>query len=333
MLKELNLFVVLLLLFLLSTSCSEMNTNFDARNQNTPILESQAGEAFNSSNRISFGVIPNMQDINKMLAENGLNMRLSHAETVTFGGGSNIAEGQTIFANDRTLRLPSQWVPGDTRRGADGNNLNYIIWGPFSLANFSTADQVSGIPAIDASFNTWNSVSKKPKLNIIKKPTTAANPSIILGGNPFLADISEIGFLPGALFDQVLEPGARDIVLGVTFTFVWVDENDNPTDINNDGFLDIALKEVWYNDDFLWTTLGNNADAIDIETVALHENGHTLGLGHFGRIFITGERAGNIRLHVAPRAVMNAIILGTQRDLLGTDNASYKSLYGDWPRN
>ena len=101
-------------------------------------------------------------------------------------------------------------------------------------------------------------------------------------------------------------------------------------DINNDGYDDTALKEVWYNDDFLWTDSGNTGDAIDIETVALHENGHALGFGHFGKIFVTN---GNGKLHVAPRAVMNAIILGTQRDLLGTDKASYNSIYGSWPKN
>jgi len=86
---------------------------------------------------------------------------------------------------------------------------------------------------------------------------------------------------------------------------------------------------VWYNDNFLWTT-NANAPGTDIETVALHENGHALGFGHFGKIFITNN---NNKLHVAPRAVMNAIILGALRDPLGTDNASFSSVYGNWPKN
>jgi hypothetical protein len=38
--------------------------------------------------------------------------------------------------------------------------------------------------------------------------------------------------------------------------------------------------------------------------VALHENGHALGLGHYGKVFVTTN---NAKLHIAPRAVMNAL--------------------------
>jgi hypothetical protein len=78
------------------------------------------------------------------------------------------------------------------------------------------------------------------------------------------------------------------------------------------------LRRSWYNDAFHWNTTGIGPK-VDIETVALHENGHALGLGHFGTLFLTD----NGKLHVAPYAVMNAIILGTLRRPLGTDNASF----------
>ena len=334
MLSRIKIVFTSFFLALLVTSCSDptLTTPGDTTSDDPSIgVKSSAPGTDFDGRRMQFKSVPDIKKVNTQLAERGLNIRLAYAETVTSGNSEQPAKGKIIFENDRRLRLNAQWVPGDPRRSSDGNTLNYITWGPFATANFGTDDAINGIPAIDASFDTWDAADNSSKLIITKRPTTAENPSIILGGNPFLADISQVGFLPGQLFDIVLEPGARENVLGVTFTFVWVDQNDNPTDINNDGYNDVALKEVWYNDDFLWTDAGNSGGAIDIETVALHENGHALGFGHFGKISITGLNAPNLRLHVSPRAVMNAIILGTQRELLGTDLSSYQSIYGDWP--
>ena len=101
--------------------------------------------------------------------------------------------------------------------------------------------------------------------------------SAFFGGDVFAADIYTLGFLPGIYFDLVLGPGASESVLGVTFTFVFGDfdaqGNFTPSDVDNNGREDTALKEVWYNDAFTWTT--TNTTDIDIQTVALHENGHT----------------------------------------------------------
>jgi hypothetical protein len=280
-------------------------------------------------NPIDLKGVSSFSGINTMLKDDGVNVRLAYAETVTKHSDNNHASGQTIFANDRTKQLTAQWVPNDSRRNADGNNLTYLVWDVFAPANFGLPNQFDGTPAIDASFDTWNTIKNKAKLNITKRPNTPFNPSLILGGNPFLADIAQVGFLPGIFFESFVGPGSSTNVLGVTFTFIFVDSEGNPTDINNDGFNDTAVKEVWYNDDFVWTDSGNTATEIDLETVALHENGHALGFGHFGKISVTK----NNKLHVSPRSVMNAIILGTQRTLLGTDKASYNSIYGNWPAN
>lgn len=264
--------------------------------------------------------------INERLTARGLPVALYKLEYVTGGPGATEV-GQTVFATDRQLRLDSKWVPGDERRSAMGNLITQLSWLPFSSANFGTSDQVDGIPPVDASFETWGNVTCS-NLDIETLTPANANPSAILGGDPFLADISTIGFLPGILFDIVLGPGASSNVLGVTFTAWFIDgPGGPPTDIDDNGRLDTAFKEVWYNDDFVWST-DESSGTIDIETVALHENGHALELGHFGRIAL-GNNTG--KLHVSPRAVMNAFILGTLRVPLGTDDAAYCSNFGSWP--
>lgn len=93
-----------------------------------------------------------------MLKDKGVNIRLAYAETVTKNDNSNYASGQTIFVSDRTKQLTAQWVPNDSRRNADGNNLTYVIWNVFAPANFGTPYQLDGTPAIDASFDTWNAM-------------------------------------------------------------------------------------------------------------------------------------------------------------------------------
>jgi hypothetical protein len=148
---------------------------------------------------------------------------------------------------------------------------------------------------------------------------------LILGGTPGTptADITQAGWVPAALFDA-LAPGGSQFILAVTFTFIFVDNNGNPIDTNNDHYIDTALKEVYYNNAFSWAIGGR----FDVETVALHENGHSLEIGHFGKIFRT---LANGALHFAPRAVMNAAYGGVLTTPLGTDDASYCSLFASWP--
>ena len=119
--------------------------------------------------------------------------------------------------------------------------------------------------------------------------------------------------------------GGRGI-LAFSVTFIFTDANDNPTDINGDGRLDTALNEVYYND-----TFGDPGDdragnpwaielplpAIDVETVALHENGHSLGVGHFGP---------------APAAVMNPRYAGINQDPDATDHAGMCTVRSSWPK-
>ena len=269
--------------------------------------------------------------LNQELAAQGLGVAVRQAD-MALAPGADPNRATTVYANDRALRINYRFVQDDPRRATLGAFVRQASWAPLAAAP-ATANGPLTIPAkpsFDASFATWTGVQcagVEVVNNIL--PANVINSAILGAGgfvnNPLASDINTIGFLPGAIFNAVLGPGASTSVLAVTFPFIWVDASGNPTDIDNDGNDDAAFAEVWYNAAFPWTATGQ-AGFIDIETVALHENGHALGLGHFGKVAVND----NGKLMVSPRAVMNAFILGVLRAPLGTDNAAFCSNWAAW---
>jgi hypothetical protein len=139
-------------------------------------------------------------------------------------------------------------------------------------------------------------------------------------------DIVHGGWLPAAFFDALAEDGS-EFILAVTFTFGFTDADGNFVDQDGDGKLDAAFREIFYNDTFEWG-IDVSTDPFDVETVALHEAGHGLSQGHFGKIFVTDA---NDKLHFAPFAVMNAAISRQAQELEGTDNGGHCSIWAHWP--
>ena len=323
--KRLIISVALVALF--ATACDDAATSPDPVAVPDGASEAtfkRSGAAGSSARRAS----AYLQGVNDQLAAAGADFAVVRAE-LALSPDAPPDQALLVFANDRTLRISSKWVPGDLRRDADGDNLTFLSYGPFALANGS----IDSEPSVDASFDTWGSV-QCGSLPLVKRADQGVFPSAVFeGGDPFVADVVTLGFLPGFFFDLVLGAGASQNVLGVTFTFVFgsFDSGGNftPSDVDNNGRDDTALKEVWYNDAFDWNVDGvTSATTTDIETVAFHENGHALELGHFGAI-VGNTRSG--KLQVSPRAAMNAIILGTLRSPLGTDNAAYCGNWARWP--
>jgi hypothetical protein len=267
-----------------------------------------------------------LERVNRRLASRGVRYGVARAEILRAVSPGASSAARIVVADDRTKSLASQWVSNDIRRGARGRTLTYVVFKPLRFANGS----IDAEPAIDASFRSWGKVQCS-KLDVVKLADTGVNPSVIFGGTLFLADIVELGFLPGYAFDEALGPGSSTSVLGVTFTFTFGSYDANgvftPSDIDADGREDTAIKEVWYNDDFRWSRTGEGS-TIDVETVALHENGHALELGHFGRITLDTE-SGVLRAN--PRAVMNAIVLGVLRAPREPDAGAYCGNWGAWP--
>lgn len=262
--------------------------------------------------------------INQRLASEGL--MIAAVEWITAGDADEA--GQAVYFNNRgNKQLSSDFVPNDPRRGGF-DDITYIV----DMAEGATATGLSPAEtqaSIDNAMSTWNGV------NCSAIPITSfGGVNIDLGYVQFLygfggvqgyaADLTHAGWLPKAFFDFIAPDGGSSI-LGVTYTFVFVNGGGVATDIDNNGRSDVAFREIYYNDNFAWT---NDGGGVDVETVVLHESGHGLSQAHFGKLFKTNK---NGKFHFAPRAVMNAGYTGEQREIRKTDKAGHCSNWAAWP--
>lgn len=266
-------------------------------------------------------ILAMMDGVNAQLEAEGTNYRVGIAEYLTSGEDGQI--GTTVISKDvGNKQLGHHFVPGDPRR---------ILWSGLTDDITYQVDQVDAAPAlpigvttaaINRAMATWDG----EQCSTIPV-TSLANPPFDLGvleNGTFAvlgADVTHAGWVPLPF-----------PILGVTFTFVFIDRTQLPTvvftDIDNNRKLDTAFREIYYSNAFPWGI--NTGFPIDVETIALHEAGHGLSQGHFGKIFITNK---NSKLHAAPRAVMNAVYLGVQQNLRGTDKGGHCSIWGSWPLN
>ena len=266
-----------------------------------------------------------MDAINAGLAAAGADYRVAMAEML--GHGDQM--GATILQKDvGNKQLAFDFVPNDPRRswsGAPGGSTDNITY---------AVDQVDAVPlspglsaaatnaAIDAAMATWDA-RQCSDLDITRVPDFGLDIGIVafqngLGGSPFVfgdvqfAGFSDINFAGG--------------ILGVAFTFRFIDGAGNTTDIDNNGKGDTAFREIYFDPSWQWTD--GSFPGIDVESVAVHEAGHGLSQAHFGNIFV---KKGVVK--ASPRAVMNALYQGELRDLRGTDNGGHCSNWGQWPNN
>ncbi|NND34245.1 MAG: hypothetical protein HKN76_16785 [Saprospiraceae bacterium] len=268
---------------------------------------------------------------NTQLASEGKDYRAVMVEYQTIAQGSEEAGRTVFFSNVGNKQLGFDFVPFDARRGG---------WsGPVTGSDddiIYSVDQVdatsnNGVPgaqttaAIDQAMSTWDAANCSD-LPIAKGSDFGLDLGVVadifgLGGSPFItADLMHAGWGDINFVGNVI---------AATFTFGFTDINGNFTDIDNNGQLDCAFREIYYDPNWAWAINPNNND-IDIETVALHEAGHGLSQGHFGKLHRTDS---NGKFHFSPRAVMNAGYTGVQQGLAGTDNSGHCSLWGNWPQN
>lgn len=267
-------------------------------------------------------VLARMQQINDQLRAMGLNIAVEEIHLITIGQGR---------PSNRIHQTGLRWVANDPRRLADGENITYLVdQSDGATASGLTSAQTEA--ALDRALTTWDTHKCLKKVDIVKRADSGADPDIFDSffgfggfGDPFLADIVEAGWLPKAFFDAVGGPGGGNGILAFSVSFIFTDGFGNPTDINGDNYLDTALNEVYYNDNFgspgprLGNPWGINIvlPGIDVETVGLHENGHSLGIGHFGP---------------PPAAVMNPVYAGIRQSPLPIDSAGMCAVWASWPK-
>lgn len=271
-------------------------------------------------------------DINESLAEHKL--RLEKMETY----GADEAGVTFYFKDLGNKQLDSDFAPNDPRND-QGTSVPYMIDG-VEQGTSSGMEAGETINAIESAMNTWDELSCSSGLDI---PSAGVFPFDIgfvqflegYGGYPgYLAGgILLGGILPPEFFEAIGGPGGGNGILGVTFTFIWLeDDSGEPSDINRDGKADVAIKEIYFNDHFYW--VDNPDDELggggyDFETVVLHEVGHGLCQAHFGKAF----RSGNGKLHFSPYALMNPIYSVGNREVTKTDLAGHCSIWANWPQH
>jgi hypothetical protein len=299
------------------TACQEAGTSPEAEGP-APTLGKSGGDA-------GAAIAAMMVEMNVALEGDGANYRVAMAEAITAAESGEA--GITVLAkNVGNKQLGFDFVPGDGRRAwssAGGNAITYAIdqtgdaVPPFGGLGAAQTDA-----AIVRGHNSWEALNCSV-LGQTRNPDFGIDIGVVafifgLGGSPFV-------------FADVQHAGWRDInfgggVLGVTFTFGFT-SGGVFTDIDNNGKLDAAFREIYY--DPSWSWFDDGSSNIDVESVAVHEIGHGLSQAHFGTVAIKN----NGNLQRSPFAVMNAIYSQPLQVLQGTDNGGHCSNWAQWPNN
>ena len=177
-------------------------------------------------------------------------------------------------------------VRGYSHFGTGVGNVR-VHWATMPVRWFATDRGVPGVSSamfrstIERAFNTWQEVPTA-SLQFVAGGSTAVEPSEDDG-------LSVLGFQDHPEMDRVL----------AATTFAYDDETGELTE-----------SDIFFNSFFEWSTaVGGDATRFDLESVAVHEIGHFLGLGH-SAIGETELRPEGGRRVLGSGAVMFPISLG-----------------------
>jgi hypothetical protein len=256
---------------------------------------------------------------NAKLASLGSTVRVNEIWLFTVGAGTSPFQ---------QLRIGGRWI---------GDPVYYL-----DVPDFTTQLNSADVEAtLVNSFETWNQVNASG-IRAERITPSVGNVDVFDGsaatfcldftaevwgpGFSFIvpaADIVVGGWMPGSWFEQCL--GSPNII-GVTILLLQ-------GDADNDNYTDNLYVEQYYNDQFTWVLEGAQflSSDVDLESVAVHENGHALGLGHYGgagKVPPGLFSSGNFSMIFSPEAVMNPGYLGGEkRDLFSIDEAALRTLY------
>jgi hypothetical protein len=299
-------------------------------------------------------------EVNKALKDAGKRLALHSVEIYS----TDNMGGQEVLINSLPgglQKITGHWVANDPRRalpGISGDALTYSfdrVNGSFS--GTGTDGSAINLPyetvaaAFEKGVNVWRGVHCRNKLKLIGQDPGQSDLGVTQllrgwGGGSFdiAGDIQFGGFMPPAVFDAH-RPGGGDFVTAVTYGYVFVDENGVPTDINNDGLMDLALKEIYFNNKFPYCVAGSCTAAnkttfpyegfnfpatYSLDGIFAHEFGHGLALNHFNK---TSVNLKDNTIKVVPDSLMSTYQPNPQATLKATDNASYCKTWNSWPNN
>jgi len=281
-------YLAIVLLGLAAFSCQDIDSSLDSTSQE--IVSEEI--IFKGKEYPSFPLANS--NPNARLTDLGYDVKIYSAEYIT-APESNQVGRTVIFSNTGSKVLAFDFSP--LAKLYDVSEISYYV---DEYRPASTVDVASSAAAIDRAAQTWDGVACSDlgmyKIGAEPIPLGYVASAFGFASLPALAaDINHYGWMPAEFFDLVDVDGSQ-FILGVTFTLLWTNENGDYIDTNGDGKFDVAGREIYYNDNFYWGDNDEdvaNGNAVDVESIALHEMGHGLSQAHFGKAFV--KKNGNLQ--------------------------------------